>query len=67
MFRRRRQAKEEPLRRLVRGILTLLLTALAEWLAGKLTDLILGAAGKPRGEAKAPSAEPASASEPPGE
>jgi len=48
MFRKRRKGeKEEPLRRLVRGILTLLLTALAEWLARKLTDLILGAA-RPR-------------------
>ncbi len=48
MFRKRRKGKkEEPLRRLVRGILTLLLTALAEWLAGKLTDLLLGAAEKP--------------------
>jgi|GEM_PF-1675848 hypothetical protein len=53
MFRKRRKGKqEEPLRRLVRGILTLLLTALAEWLAGKLTDLILGAARPRESEAE---------------
>ncbi len=57
MFRKRRKGKkEEPLRRLVRGILTLLLTALAEWLAGKLTDLVLGAAEK-RQEGEVPPSE----------
>ena len=59
MFRKRRKGKkEEPLRRLVRGILTLLLTALAEWLAGKLTDLILGAAQKRQTEETPPAEKP---------
>ncbi len=61
MFRKHRK-KEEPLRRLVRGILTVLLTALAEWLAGKLTDLILGAAEKHQG-GEAPPVEKAEQAE----
>jgi hypothetical protein len=43
--------KEDPMHQLVQGILTLVLTALASWLAAKLTDLILRPAEKP--EAKA--------------
>jgi hypothetical protein len=35
---------EDVTRRLVRGILTLLLTTIATWLAGYLTDRILGPA-----------------------
>jgi hypothetical protein len=34
---------EDVTRRLVRGLLTLALTTLATWLAGRLTDMILGA------------------------
>jgi len=36
--------EEDMTRRLVRGILTLVLTTLATWLAGYLTDRILGPA-----------------------
>jgi hypothetical protein len=36
--------EEDVTRRLVRGILTLVLTTLATWLAGYLTDRILGPA-----------------------
>ncbi len=39
---KKRQGKEDPMRRLVQGILTLVLGTLASWLAAKLTDLILG-------------------------
>jgi hypothetical protein len=35
---------EEVTRRMVRGILTLVLTTVATWLAGYLTDKILGPA-----------------------
>jgi hypothetical protein len=34
---------EDVTRRLVRGILTLMLTTMATWLAGYLTDRLLGA------------------------
>lgn len=34
--------EEDVTRRLVRGILTLLLTTIATWLAGYITDRILG-------------------------
>jgi hypothetical protein len=33
---------EDVTRRLVRGILTLLLTTIAAWLAGYITDMVLG-------------------------
>jgi hypothetical protein len=47
MAKKRGKAKEDPMRRLVQGILTLVLSTLAGWLAAKLTDLILGPAEKP--------------------
>jgi len=51
MAKKRRKGKEDPMRRLVQGILTLVLTTLAGWLAAKLTDTILGPAKKPEEEA----------------
>jgi hypothetical protein len=42
MSPKRRRVPQDPMRRLVRGILSLLLGTLATWLAGKITDLILG-------------------------
>jgi hypothetical protein len=47
MARKQPKVKEDPMRRLVHGILNLVLTTLAEWAAAKLTDLILGPAKKP--------------------
>lgn len=47
MAKRQRQAPQDPMRQLVQGILTLVLTTLAGWAAAKLTDLILGPAKKP--------------------
>jgi hypothetical protein len=44
MPKKRSRGKEDPIRRLVQGILTLVLSTLASFLAGKLTDLILGPA-----------------------
>ncbi|HET7079244.1 MAG TPA: hypothetical protein VFM49_17560 [Chloroflexia bacterium] len=37
-------AEDDVMRNLVRGLLTLLLTTVATWLAGRLTDMILGPA-----------------------
>jgi hypothetical protein len=37
--------QEDLMRQVVRGLLTLALTTAATWLAGRLTDLILGAQG----------------------
>jgi len=34
------------MRQIVRGLLTLALTTAATWLAGRLTDMILGAEGE---------------------
>jgi hypothetical protein len=48
---RKKKVKEDPMRRLVQGILTLVLTALAGWAAAKLLDLILGPAEKPEEKA----------------
>ncbi len=36
-------SEEDVMRRVVRGLLTLALTTAATWLAGRLTELILGA------------------------
>ena len=36
--------REDPMRQVVQGVLSLILGALATWLAAKLTDLILGPA-----------------------
>ena len=47
MGKKKRQNKEDPMRRLVQGVLTLVLSTLAGWLAAKLTDLILGPAEQP--------------------
>jgi hypothetical protein len=44
MPKKRSRGKQDPMRRLVQGILTLVLSTLAGWLAGKLTELILGPA-----------------------
>ncbi len=44
MAGKRSRGREDPIRRLVQGSLTLILSTLAAWLAGKLTDLILGPA-----------------------
>ncbi len=46
MAGKRSPEREDPVRRLVQGILTLILSTLAAWLASKLTDLILGPAEK---------------------
>ncbi len=46
MAGKRSRGREDPVRRLVQGILTLILSTLAGWLASKLTDLILGPAEK---------------------
>ena len=51
MARKQRKTQEDPMRRLVQGILTLVLTTLAGWLAVKLTDLILRSTKKPEEEA----------------
>ena len=51
MPRKQAKAKEDPMRRLVQGILTLVLTTLAGWAAAKLTELILGPAEKPEEKA----------------
>jgi len=40
--KRSRGKKEDPIRRLVQGVLTLVLSTLASLAAAKLTDLILG-------------------------
>ena len=50
MSPKRRKAPEDPKRKLVQGILSLLLGTLATWLAAKITDLILGPAEKPEAE-----------------
>jgi len=50
MLRKRRHREEDLLRRIVRGILTVVLSALATWLAGKITELILGPAEEPEPE-----------------
>lgn len=42
--KRSRGKSEDPMRRLVQGILTLVLSTLASFVAAKLTDLILGSA-----------------------
>ena len=47
MPKKRVKTKEDPMRRLVQGVLTLVLTTLAGWAAAKLTDLILGPVEKP--------------------
>lgn len=46
-----RRPQHDPMRRLVQGILTLVLSTLAGWLAAKLTDLILRPEEKREGEA----------------
>lgn len=48
---KRKRGAEDPMRRLVQGILTLVLGTLAGWLAAKLTDLILGPDEKPEEKA----------------
>ncbi len=50
MPRKRKKAEQSPMRKLVQGVLTLVLSTLASWLAGKLTDLILGPAEEPEEE-----------------
>jgi len=47
------QVQPDPMRQLVQGVLTLVLTTLAGWAAAKLTDLIMGRAEKPKEEAAA--------------
>lgn len=47
MAGKRSRGHQDPMRRLVQGVLTLILSTLAGWLAGKLTDLILGPAKEP--------------------
>ena len=49
--KRSRGKKEDPIRRLVQGILTLVLSTLATFAAAKLTDLILGPEEEPEEEA----------------
>ena len=44
MAGKRSHQAEDPMRRIVHSILALILSALATWLAGKITDLILGPA-----------------------
>ncbi len=47
---RKGRRREDPLRRVVQGILNLILGALATWLAARITDWILGPAEEPEEE-----------------
>ena len=49
--RKGRRHQQDPLRRVVQGILNLLLGALATWLAARITDWILGPVEGPEEEA----------------
>ena len=41
------KSEDDVMRRMVRGLLTLLLTTAATWLAGRLTEMILGPEEQP--------------------
>jgi hypothetical protein len=42
MMAKKPRSKEDPLRRMLQGILSLVLTTLAAWLAAKLVERLLG-------------------------
>jgi hypothetical protein len=52
MFRKRGRQSQDPKRRFVQGLISLVLTTLATMLAKRLTDLILGPEEEPEPEAE---------------